>query len=131
MTIPDASRIVLVVEDDDDVLDLIADVLRDRGHTVHCARSGSNALTRLGEVGAELILLDLTLPDMDGLEFLDIRGRSPQLATIPVVILSGSDDACELGEQLHLPVLKKPFDARELVSIVELEPFSTRAEFID
>jgi len=131
MTSSDASRIVLVVEDDDDVRDLIADVLRDRGHTVHCARSGSNALTRLGELGAELILLDLALPDMDGLEFLDIRERSPRLASIPVVLLSGADDACELGEQRHLPVLKKPFDASELVSIVELESPSPRAAFID
>lgn len=112
-------RTVLVVEDDDDVLGLIADVLRDRGHTVHCARDGNDALKRLGERGFELILLDLTLPDMSGDEFLELRERTPHLATIPVVILSGSDDAYAFGEGRKIPVLRKPFRASELLSLVE------------
>jgi CheY-like chemotaxis protein len=117
-------RTVLVIEDDDDVLALIAEVLRERGHTVHCARDGSHGLARLRdvEVGFELILLDLTLPDMSGLEFLDLRERTPQLAGIPVVILSGADDADAFGEQRKLSVLRKPFRASELVSFVEVAP---------
>lgn len=109
---------VLVVEDDDDVLHLIAEVLRDQGCTVYTARSGEHALARLGEVGVDLILLDLTLPDMSGSEFLAIHGRAPALAPIPVVILSGSDDACAFGERRRLPVLRKPFGATELIKVV-------------
>lgn len=120
MTDRSLSKTVLVVEDDDDIRDLIADVLRERGHIVHCARSGSQALSRLGDVGAELILLDLTLPDMDGSEFLEIREKVPRLATIPVVLLSGADDVCAFGERRSLPILRKPFGAAELVSIVEV-----------
>jgi DNA-binding response OmpR family regulator len=114
-------RTVLVIEDDDDVLGLIADVLRERGHTVHCARDGTHALAHLGETGFELILLDLTLPDMSGLEFLDRRERIPQLAGSRVVILSGAEDAFALGEARRFPVLRKPFRASELVNLVEVE----------
>ena len=114
------SRTVLVIEDDDDVRELIAGVLRDRGHTVHSARDGSHALARLGEVDFELILLDLSLPDMSGLEFLQLCARVPHLATIPVVILSGAEDACEVGEGRRVPVLRKPFASTELVRFVEV-----------
>jgi CheY-like chemotaxis protein len=112
---------VLVIEDDSDVLELIAEALRERGHTVSCARDGSHGLARLRETGFELILLDLTLPDMTGLEFLDRREQNPQLAAIPVVILSGADDAYELAEQRKFPVLRKPFRASELLHLVEVE----------
>ncbi len=119
MTEPVGCRTVLVVEDDDDVLDLIADVLRDGGCTVYTARDGGHALARLGEVGVDLILLDLSLPDMSGSEFLAIHESAPRLSRIPVVILSGSDDACAFGERRRLPVLRKPFGATELRKIVD------------
>jgi two-component system, OmpR family, KDP operon response regulator KdpE len=109
---------VLVVEDDDDVLHLIAEVLRGQGCTVYTASNGEHALARLGEVGIDLILLDLTLPDMSGSEFLAIHGRVPTLAPIPVVILSGSDDACAFGERRRMRVLRKPFGAAELIEVV-------------
>lgn len=112
---------VLVIEDDDDVLDLIADVLRERGHVVSCARDGSHGLARLAETGFELILLDLTLPDMSGPEFLERREQIPQLAEIPVVILSGADDAYTFAEQRRFPVLRKPFRASELLNLVEVD----------
>ena len=119
MTHSPVQRTVLVIEDDDDVLDLIADVLRDRGHTVHCARNASHALARLHETPFELVLLDLTLPDMSGLEFLNLRERIPHLATIRLVILSGADDADDVGEERKIPVLRKPFRTNELLSFVE------------
>jgi DNA-binding response OmpR family regulator len=119
MTPPLVHRTVLVVEDDDDVLGLIADVLRDRGHTVYCAHDGAGALARLRDVAFELILLDLTLPDMSGVEFLEQRDRIPQVAHIPVVIVSGDDDANAFVDGSKLPVLRKPFGATELVSAVE------------
>ena len=112
----------MVVEDDDDVLQLIAEVLRDQGCTVYTARDGQHALKRLGEVGVDLILLDLTLPDMSGSEFLAIHEGVPALAPIPVVILSGSDDACAFGERRRLPVLRKPFGANELIRIIADSP---------
>lgn len=115
-----AGRTVLVVEDDEDVLGLIADLLRERGHTVHAAYDGESALRRLGAGGVDLILLDLSLPDMSGKEFLEIRERVAQLATIPVVILSGSEDARSCGERRSISVLRKPFGATELLGVVEV-----------
>lgn len=114
-----AARTVLVIEDDDEVRQLIADVLREIGHTVHCARDGSNALASLGAIDVQLILLDLTLPDMSGQEFLRHREGIPQAAAVPVVILSGSDDASAFGAGRRIPVLRKPFHAVELIHAVE------------
>lgn len=115
-------RTVLVVEDDDDLRELITDVLRERGHTVHCVRAGSEGLACLRETGFELILLDLTLPDMTGLEFLALRQRIPSLADIPVVVMSGAVEARAVGERRRFPVLRKPFGISELVRCVEVEP---------
>ena len=115
-------RTVLVVEDDDDVLSLTADLLRERGFMVYTARSGEHALARLGAVDIDVILLDLSLPGMSGSEFLAIHRSVPTLSRIPVVILSGSEDAWELGAQRNLTVLHKPFGARELLSVFESRP---------
>ena len=119
---------VLVVEDDDDVLDLIADVLRCQGCTVYTARDGEHALARLGEVGVDLILLDLTLPGMSGSEFLAVRERLATLAPVPVVVLSGSDEACAFGARHRLPVLRKPFSASELIEVVGGRQESSRRD---
>lgn len=116
-------RTVLVVEDDDDLRDLIADVLRARGHTVRCARGGSEGLACLRETGFELILLDLTLPDMSGVEFLALRQQIPQ-ADIPVVVMSGAVDARAIGDRRKFPVLRKPFGISDLLSCVEVEPIA-------
>jgi len=78
---------LLIVEDDDAVAAALADAVAAAGHTAICVTRGADALLRHRE--AQMILLDLGLPDMDGLEVL----RKLRLITsIPVVILSARDD---------------------------------------
>src|SRR5689334_22998936 len=121
---PPPMRTVLVIDDDDDVADLISDVLRDRGHTVFAAPDGEHALARLGAVGIDVILLDLSLPDMSGDEFLEMRERVPRLATTRVVILSGSEEASTMAASRNLAILRKPFGAQELLRVVEDQSLS-------
>jgi signal transduction histidine kinase/DNA-binding response OmpR family regulator len=82
---------VLVVEDDSDSREMLVRVLRKEGYSVTEAENGSVALERIAEQRPELILLDLMMPVMDGFEFLSILATQPQLAGIPVIVVTAKD----------------------------------------
>jgi CheY-like chemotaxis protein len=81
---------ILVVEDDDDTRELMAELLRTEGYAVDVASNGSVALEHLrkGEVPA-LVVADMHMPIMNGRELLQRLRDEPSLAGVPVVILSG------------------------------------------
>jgi len=109
---------VLLVDDDDDVRDAIADLLRIRGYKVTTAEDGRAALDVIGRSALPcVVLLDLVMPGMDGWHFLAVIRADPVLATIPIVIASAH-------AATHPPtgtneVLHKPFDLAELFAVVE------------
>lgn len=109
---------VLLVDDDADLRDAIADLLRIRGYTVTTAEDGHAALEVIGRNTLPcIVLLDLVMPGMDGWKLLAVLRGDPLLATIPVVIASAH-------AATHAPlgtagVLPKPFDLSELFAIVE------------
>ena len=113
---PDAD--ILVVEDAPDTLQLISGALR-AGHRVRCAGSISDALEAISSTPPEVVVLDLTLPDGDGLDLCrTIRDRSSAY----VIVLSGRDDEVDklLGFRLGADdYVTKPFSPRELVARVE------------
>lgn len=82
---------VLVVEDDDDLRELLAMILEKEGYRVLTAVHGGDALAVLAEApeAPDLVLLDLLMPIMGGLEFRRRQLQDPRLAPIPVLILSG------------------------------------------
>src|SRR6266550_4705799 len=83
---------ILVVDDQLDTRDTITDLIRNEGHTFHDASNGREAMDWL-EVQSDspcLILLDLRMPVMDGWDFLHAIAAVPRLATIPVIVISGS-----------------------------------------
>jgi CheY-like chemotaxis protein len=82
---------ILLVEDDTALRDTLADVLTDEGFEVACASNGREALDRLGKgLLPDLIVLDLIMPVMDGWAFREAQRQRPELARIPMVILSAS-----------------------------------------
>src|SRR5689334_1013848 len=84
---------VLLVEDDDANRDSLTLLMQMAGHDVDAARHGAEALEFLRRGPSPcLILLDLTMPVMDGREFLRQQRESPALAAIPVVVLSALAD---------------------------------------
>jgi CheY-like chemotaxis protein len=84
---------ILIVEDDSDLREALAQVLRDEGYEVLGASHGQEALESLREGGRPcLILLDLTMPVMNGWQFRDIQRQDPQLSAIPVIVLSAGQD---------------------------------------
>ena len=113
---------VLVVDDDDDIRTTIRDVLEDQGFTVACAANGREALEMLlrDERKPALILLDLTMPQMDGWTFRQEQQKVPRLAQIPVVLFSGHQDAAQAAQSLHAAALMtKPLRLEGLMTLVE------------
>jgi signal transduction histidine kinase/DNA-binding response OmpR family regulator len=82
---------VLVVEDDPASREMLVRVLRKEGYDVAEAENGSVALERIAERKPELILLDLMMPVMDGFQFLSVLSTQPQIADIPVIVVTAKD----------------------------------------
>jgi adenylate cyclase len=84
---------ILVVDDNESILDLLARQLSRDGHTVSSCSSGEAALARMGRERFDLVLLDLMMPDVNGLEVLRRMKAEPRLASLPVVMISALDEA--------------------------------------
>ena len=80
--------LVLVTDDDEDIRDTVALVLEDAGYRVIVARDGAEALSLARVRRPALIILDLMMPTMDGLEFREHQLRDPALADIPVLLFT-------------------------------------------
>lgn len=114
-------RTILVIEDDQDVREIIVELLEDHGYSVAGAPDGAAALRLLsGGAPPALILLDLMMPTMDGVEFRDAQLRDPRLAEVPVMLLSADesieDSALALGSA---GFIKKPVMLRTLLETAE------------
>jgi DNA-binding response OmpR family regulator len=112
---------ILVIEDEARILAFVAQALRAEGYTVAVAEDGEEGLALALDQRYDLLVLDLLLPGMDGLEVLrELRGRQPKL---PVVILSARSDldtklrGFELGADDYLA---KPFALSELLARVRV-----------
>jgi CheY-like chemotaxis protein len=110
---------VLVVEDDPEIVMLAREVLGQSGFCTLAAADGRTALSVLSSIKVDLILLDLTMPEMNGWEFLAARRGNPSLSSIPVVLISGYGRWDQLDEIVDWEeVLAKPFAMSELVEVV-------------
>jgi signal transduction histidine kinase len=109
---------ILIVEDDRAVLETLVGVLQDEGYEVSRASDGREALERLqGDVAADLILLDLRMPVMDGWTFRNLQRRDSHLAPIPVVAMSA--DATSRAQAISADAfLRKPVDLEDLLATV-------------
>lgn len=106
---------VLVVDDDDDIRDAVADALTERGYDVETAADGAIALASMRTRPPALVLLDLMMPNIDGWRVVYEMGRDPSLTGIPVCVLSAFADAAPPGV---VEVLAKPVKALPLLATV-------------
>ncbi len=109
----------MVVEDDVETRELIAEVLRDDGYDVQTAANGAEALATLRtRTLPSLILLDLMMPVMSGWQFLDERAADQSLARIPVLVLSADPTRQLASARGVVAVVGKPFDLPRLLKLV-------------
>jgi CheY-like chemotaxis protein len=112
---------ILVVEDDEDIRRTTIELLEMAGYASVEAENGQQALERLGELAKPcIVLLDLVMPVMDGLEFLEHLDHAGQLDQVTVLIISASPGLRASSGLAHrLPILLKPFSAAHLLNFVE------------
>lgn len=109
---------ILVVDDEPDAVDLIEFNLRAAGFEVITAADGDSALQKARTAAPGLLVLDLMLPEVDGLEVCKLLRRDPATAALPIIMLTAKADAVDriLGLELGADdYLTKPFSPRELV----------------
>jgi two-component system KDP operon response regulator KdpE len=107
---------VLVVDDEPQILRALSINLRARRYEVHTAATGAGALKAAGQHPPDLVILDLGLPDLDGVEVIrGLRGWTPA----PIIVLSGRSDSADKVEALDAGAddyVTKPFGMDELLA---------------
>jgi len=126
---------ILLVEDEPDLADPLAYLLRREGYEVEICEDGPGALTAFRERGADIILLDLMLPGMAGTE---VCRRVRQSSSVPIIMLTAKDSEVDIVVGLELGAddyITKPYSSRELLArmravlrrVGQATPRSTRA----
>jgi two-component system phosphate regulon response regulator PhoB len=113
---------ILVVDDEEDILELVSYNLQKEGYQVLAAETGEEALHTAREDLPELIVLDLMLPGLDGLEVCKILKNSPDTKHIPIIMLTakGSESDVVVGLELGADdYITKPFSPRILLARVK------------
>jgi CheY-like chemotaxis protein len=108
---------ILIVDDDASVRGLLAEVIKREGCTPVLAASGLEGYASLAALGSKIsmVLLDLSMPEMDGFAFRDLQLDDPELAEIPTVVLTGEAlTADQLSFMRPAAVLHKPAPLAEI-----------------
>ena len=112
---------IMVVDDDGNIRAILKYCFERERCTVQAATNGLEALEKVGTQQPDLIILDLTMPEMDGIEFLSLLRNNPQTQRVPVIVLTAlgrtpySDRTRDLGTA---GLVTKPFSLRHLVEEV-------------
>jgi DNA-binding response OmpR family regulator len=110
---------ILLVEDDETLREVIAEALREDGYDVQIAGDGAVALNLAERWQPNLLVLDLMMPNMNGEEFSVALRSLNGLASIPIIIVSASRFAQDVGNRIGAQAaLAKPFDLFELTERV-------------
>jgi CheY-like chemotaxis protein len=112
---------VLIVEDEQALCDLLADLLEGEGHVARKAPNGRDALQLIGVRRPDLIFLDMMMPVMDGWQFLTELRANPVWEDIPVVLMTAVYDMSSLERKTGAKaILSKPFDIELIIEAVKL-----------
>ena len=117
----EAPPVVLVADDDEDVLQLVAAVLEEEGYEIETARDGLEALDRLSTRRPDLALLDVRMPGVDGVELSRRIRRNPLTRDVPVILLSALVHAKYVARGFAAGAtdyIRKPFSPHELIARV-------------
>ena len=114
-----AKETILIVEDEEDILELVRYNLAREGYRVTSLTSGEEALKAVRKSPPDLVLLDLMLPGMDGLEICKILKGDPQTRHIPIVMLTAKSEDSDIVTGLEIGAddyITKPFSPKVLIA---------------
>ncbi len=116
----DRSKVVVILEDDQYIRGLLAQILQDKGYYVVPVETGLRALQVLQQVRARLLVMDLMLPDMPGNQVLQALRADEKTKDVPVMVLSSHLHMLQDGSGYEADqVIGKPFDVSDVVDEVE------------
>ncbi|MBU1290890.1 response regulator [bacterium] len=113
---------ILVVDDEKDIIELLQYNLEKEGYRISCAYSGEECLENVKTELPDLILLDLMLPEIDGLDVCKFLKNYPQTSHIPIIMLTAKGEETDIVLGLELGAddyIAKPFKIRELLARVK------------
>jgi len=119
----DTKKTIMVVDDNPDIITIVRTILEGKGYSVLSAYSGPELLTQLEGQKPDLIVLDIMMPQMDGLEVLTRLKGAPDTASIPVILLTAKvqyEDVLggyKLGADYYIT---KPFTSTQLLNGINL-----------
>ena len=119
----DKNKTIMVVDDNPDIITIVKTILEGKGYSVFSASSGAELLNMLKGQKPDLIILDIMMPEMDGLEVLSRLKAMSETATIPVILLTAKvqyEDVLggyKLGADYYIT---KPFTSTQLVNGINL-----------
>ena len=114
---------ILVVDDNDDTLRIITKILTSNGFEVAVEKNGRDALSRAFETVPELVILDIMMPEMSGLEALEELRQRPATSAVPVILLTAKsqDEDVIAGYRVGADYyMTKPFTSKQLLYGVRL-----------
>jgi DNA-binding response OmpR family regulator len=107
---------VLVVEDQDYLREMVVDILSEYGYPALGLADPFIALTQVMLLAPELVVLDMWMPTMSGVTFLNRLRREPRFSVLPVIVVSGDRSfAADVLSDAHVEFMLKPFEAAVLV----------------
>ena len=119
----EAAPTILVIEDYSDTRELLSVLLRRRGYNVIEAEDGLEGLLKAGGKDPDLVLLDLALPEMDGVEVARRIHEMPKLSQIPIFVISAyltEEIQADLRALGCVGMFRKPFDADVLLENIRV-----------
>jgi len=130
------NKIILVVDDEKDIVELVAYNLEREGYQIAKAYDGHQALRYIRENQPDLVILDLMLPGISGLEICRLIRKKPETEGLPIIMLTAKSDSVDKIMGLEIGAddyLTKPFNVRELLARVRavLRRWEIRAELED
>jgi CheY-like chemotaxis protein len=109
------TRHVLIIDDEPDIRDTLAEIVKLEGYSVATARNGLDGLESARARRPSVIVLDLMMPVMNGWEFRDAQLAEPELAHVPVIVMSAAPAGSHFDAAT---ILTKPFPVHDLLKAI-------------
>ena len=114
---------ILIIEDNDDIRENLAEILELAGYDAYTAENGKKGVEKAEQTPPDLILCDVMMPVLDGYGVLSIVNKKPALADIPFIFLTAKSEKTDFRYGMNLGAddyITKPFETNELLKVIEL-----------